>query len=103
MKDKNYFRANVMMAVELEWEDGYRHWIDCKGSELKDTINNAIKYGDKYLSDIDFCTKQDDEWVKKVLNHAMLNWTKNLDWCKARGLTNLDDLIDYIIDNRLVA
>lgn len=102
-KDKKYFNENVIMAVELEWEDGYRQWITCTGSNMKDTINDATKYGDKYLSDIDFCTKQDDEWVKKVLNHAMLNWTKNYDWCKKHNLSSLDALVDYIIDNKLVA
>ncbi len=101
-RDKKYFNENVIMAVEVEYEMGGRNWSTMKGSEVKDFCNRTYEFGD-YISDIDFCTKQDDEWVKKVLNHAMLNWTKNYDWCKKHNLSSLDALIDYIIDNKLVA
>lgn len=102
-KDKKYFNENVIMAVEIEHDAYGRHWSQMKGSE----VNAYCKmYEDDEMcgiSDIDYACKQTDEWCKKVLNHAMLNWTKNYDWCKKHNLSSLDALIDYIIDNKLVA
>ena len=101
-KDKKYFNENVMMAVEVEYEMGGRNWTTMKRTEVKNFCNHTYELGD-YISDIDFACKQEDSWVKKVLNHAMLNWTKNQNWCKKHSLSSLDALIDYIIDNKLVA
>ena len=102
MKDNKYFDAHVTMAVEIEFEDGGRFWTEVKGSELKDYCNKIYERGD-YVSDIDFCSKQEDKWVRNVLNHAYYNWFENREWWKARKLTSLNDVVKYIIDNKLVA
>ena len=96
-----YFEANVNMAVEVEYEVGGRHWSVMKGDKVKAFCDNLDE--DEYLSDIDYATKQDDPWVRKVLNTAMYNWVNNQKWWKAKNFTCFDDVVDHIIKNKLVA
>lgn len=102
MKDSKYFEEHVNMAVEIEYEYGGRNWYTMKGSEVK-SFCDSYEDSEDGVSDIDYATKQDDEWVRKVLNAAYYNWMHNLDWCKSKGIHSLWTLVDYIIDNRLVA
>ena len=86
---REYFKENVTMAVEIEWDDGYRHWVDCKGSEVDDIVKGNLRSG-QYISDIDFCTKQYDEKVKNFLNFVFYNFYHNPNF---KG-KSLDDVLD---------
>ena len=103
MKNREYFEANVVMAVEIEYEYGGRNWNSMKGSEVKAYCDEQESFGN-FISDIDYCTKQDDEWCRKVLNTAYYNWEHNRTWWNdTLKLTSLWELTNYIIDNGLVA
>ena len=99
LKNREYFDANVNMSVELEYEMGGRNWFTMKGSEVKEFCD---RHSDE-ISDIDFACKQDNAWVKKVLNTAYYNWSKNMPWVRKQNITSLWALVDFIIDNNLVA
>lgn len=99
LKNREYFDANVNMSVELEYEMGGRNWYTMKGSEVKEFCDRNADS----ISDIDFACKQDNEWVKKVLNTAYYNWMHNKQWWQSKKLTSLWAVVDYIIDNNLVA
>ena len=101
-KDKKYFDDNVILGVEVEYEDGGRNWTNMRGSEVKAYCDKVVARGD-YISDIDYVCKQEDDWVRKVLNTAEYNWSKNFEWVKSKGITSLWALVDYIIERGVVA
>ena len=101
-KNREYFDNNVIMGVEVEYADGGRCWENMKGSEVKVYCEKVRQRGN-YISDIDYVCKQTDAWVRKVLNTAEYNWSNNWDWVQKKGFTSLYALVDYIIDNQLVA
>lgn len=103
MKNREYFEQHVVMAVEVEMEYGGRYWNSMPGSKVREYCERIANREDAYVSDLDYSCKQDDEWVRRVLNTADYNWRKNSEWCKSRNLTSLQKVICYIIDNRLVA
>ena len=90
MMTRDYYNDNVDMAVEFEYEDGYRYWKTFKGLEMHDGINAEIEDGKVYLSDIDLCTKQSDDKVRAFLNFVEYNCRYNP---KFKGM-NLYDLMD---------
>ena len=102
MKDMAYFSDNVMYAIEVEYEDGGRMWERSVGYNLKDTLDEIKNRDGESLSDIDYCTHQPDEWCRKVLNIAHINFFKNMDWCKGNKLGSLDDVIRFVVSNGLV-
>ena len=102
MKDNKYFDNNVMMVVEIEFENGGRHRETMRGAEVDKYLDNHCQDGYAYFSDCDYCTTQPDDWCRKVLNTAYLNWTKNFDWVKKQGVCSLWELVTWIIDRQLV-
>lgn len=102
MMTKDFFENNVIVAVEVEYDMGGRCWHTMKGSEVREYCDRVEQAGDS-ISDIDYCTKQNNAWCRKVLNAAYKNFYDNRDWCRKWGLKSLDDVIDFIIDNKLVA
>lgn len=89
---KEFFDANVIMAVEIEYDFGGRHWTEMKGSEVQDFLNNLGE--SEGLSDIDYCTKQENPEIKEILDqgYKMFN--------EARGTgkyKNIDEAIDEAI------
>lgn len=102
MKDNKYFNDNVMMAVEIEYEDGGRFWETMRGADVDAYLDKRCREGYAYFSDCDYCTKQPDEWCRNVLNTADLNWTKNLAWVKKQGIHSFSELVSWIIDRQLV-
>ena len=99
---KEYFEEHVNFAVEVEYETGGRNWQVVKGVKELHKVCEFIK---DILSDIDYCTDQDDPFCRKVLNLAWLNWHSNYEWCKQHieGCHCLDDVINFILDNNLAA
>ena len=100
-KDRAYFNDNVMYAVEVEYDGGGRQWERSVGYNLKDTLDDIESREGESLSDIDCCTHQPDDWCKRVLNVAHLNFTRNWEWCKSRGMKSLDDVVEYVIAKEL--
>ena len=101
MKDRKYFEEHVIMAVELDGDYG-KHWSTMRGVEVKDFLDRMVDGETTYFSDLDYCTKQEDEWVRKVLNTAEYNWWHNRDWIKKVEIHSLWDLVEYIVDHGLV-
>lgn len=99
MKNKEYFNDNVVMAIEVEYEDGGKEWHTKDGWMVDRFCERVLQCGD-FISDIDYSTTQRDDWCRKVLNLADYNWRNNQDWCRKMEFKSLDDLIDWIIDNR---
>lgn len=100
--DKNYFEANVVFAVEVEFEIGGRNWRTVVGQKaLDEYLNRLNEFDDMWLSDIDYASKQPDKKVRKVLNTAWYNFRNNSEWCKKHGLTSLWSVVDYIIEENL--
>ena len=97
---REQFNSVVIMAVEIEAEDGHRFWETMTADEVDAYIDKWIDLG-YYFSDCDYCTKQTDATVRKILNLADLNWFKNHEWCKANGLDSFDKVIDYILEKGL--
>ena len=104
MKDAKYFEENVNMIVEVEYESGGKSRQAMKGVEVKPYLDKVVDNKETYFSDCDYSTKQDDEWVRKVLNTADYNWRHNRKWwMDDLKFTSLGQLVDYIIDHKLVA
>ena len=101
-KDKKYFDDNVIYGVEVEYDDGYRLWKQVVGYNLKSVLDDIEAREDEGLSDVDYSTHQPDEWCRKVLNTANLNFFKNQTWCKKHNLKSFDEVINYIIEKQLV-
>ena len=99
---RDFFENNVIVAVEVEYDMGGRCWHTMKGAEVKAYCDGVKKRGD-FISDVDYCAKQNNAWCRRVLNAAHKNWHDNRDWCKRWKLNSLDAVIDFIIDNNLVA
>lgn len=97
MSNKQYFEENVVWAVEADY--GYRYWDTVKG---KKELDAWCERHEDALSDLDYACKQDDPFVRKVLNAADYNFRNNLEWCKSKGLTWFGSVVDYILDNNLV-
>lgn len=95
--DRKVFNNEVVYAVELEYEMGGRSWKDVKGKDL----NKFLELHKGELSDLDFNCHQDNEEVKRVLNLAHINWYKNHEWVAKRDIHSFDDLVDYILNNKL--
>lgn len=66
--NRQYFAENVIMAVEIESDSYGRHWTTMKNSEIDRYLENLSE--DEGLSDIDYCTKQEDPEIAKVLEEA---------------------------------
>ena len=89
---KEFFDANVIMAVEIEYDCGGRHWTEMKGSEVQDFINNLGE--SEGLSDIDYCTKQENPEIKEILDQGY----KMFDEARGTGkYKNIDEAIDEAI------
>lgn len=87
--NKKYFEENVIMAIELETDYG-RHWVTKVGSEVSEYLDS---HKDE-LSDIDYCTTQDDPEIQKVLDAANEIWR---DKEKSEGFSNFDKVIDSLL------
>lgn len=89
---KEFFDANVIMAVEIEYDFGGRHWTEMKGSDVQDFLNNLGE--SEGLSDIDYCTKQENSEIKEILDQGY----KMFDEARGTGkYKNLDEAIDEAI------
>lgn len=107
MTAKEYFDSHVLEVVEIEYKDGGRFWTEPMTSDEADSyIRRNCKSdvnldSDMYLSDRDFCSKQKDKFVQRVIDLAHLNWFKNDAWCKRNNLTSYWKVIDFILENEL--
>ena len=102
MTAREYFDANVIIAVEVEYAEGGRDWSYYKGlAKAEEGIELIQEYGD-YLSDFDYASKTRQEpFIKRVLELADLNFWKNPDWVLRNNLKSYDDVIYFILDNEL--
>lgn len=66
--NRQYFAENVIMAVEIESDSYGRHWTTMKNGEINGYLERLAE--DEGLSDIDYCTKQEDPEIAKVLEEA---------------------------------
>lgn len=92
--NKQYFEQNVMMAIEVEYVDGGRCWHTKKGSEVRAYLDRLDQDENRYLSDIDYCSKQDDPEIGKIIDTAISIWT---DREKSAGFKSLDEVIDSLL------
>lgn len=91
---KEYFEQNVIMAVEVEYEGGGRCWHTMKGSEVKEYLDKLEQDEYRFLSDIDYCSKQNDPEIGKIIDAAIEIWR---DKEKSAKFKNLDDVIDSLL------
>ena len=96
--DKKYFDENVIMAVEVEYEGGGRCWHTMKGSEVKRYLDRLEHDEERYLSDIDYCSKQDDPEIGKIIDAAIKIWTnrEKVD----TGFKSLDEVINSLLTEK---
>lgn len=88
---KSDFEKRVVMAVEFECEDGHRIWKEVVGvANLDAFIEENLKHG-FYLSDIDYCTRQDDD-IRVFLDNA---WEK---FRESSEFGSLDATIDSMLE-----
>ena len=100
--NKEYFEANVVFVIEVEYEMGGRNRQTVTGvAEFNKVTDFLTKQNDLIISDIDYAAKQPDEKVRKLLNTAWYNFQNNRDWCKQHNLTSLYAVVGYIVDNYL--
>ena len=71
---KEYFEANVMMAVEVKYETGGRYWKTVKGSEFLAYIEEVDNDDCMCVSDVDYDTKQEDPQIQEFLEKAYNTW-----------------------------
>lgn len=90
---KEFFEANVIMAVEVEYEDGGRIWKTMSGSEVRSFCENIKNCG---ISDIDYCTDQRDPEVQKVIDAATKIWS---DKGPRDHFKSFDAVIDFLLNN----
>ena len=101
MTAREYFDANVNYAVEIEYCDGSREWLTYHGEDaLREALGFFTACNDCAISDVDYGS-QEDKFCDRVINLAILNWTKNRDWWQKNKLKSLDDVIVFILDNEL--
>ena len=104
MTAREYFDANVVIAVEVEFADDHsRHWYYQNGIDSAEVLIESVTEAGDYLSDFDYASKerQTDKFVKRVLALADLNFWKNPDWVTRNNLKSYDDVIYFILDNEL--
>lgn len=65
---KEFFFENVVMSVEIESDSYGRHWTCMKNSEIDGYLKRLAD--DEGLSDIDYCMKQEDPEIEKILKEA---------------------------------
>lgn len=92
---KEYFKANVIMAVEIEYDGGGRRWREIKCSNLRAYLDKIAKSEDKCISDIDYCTEQEDAGVKEIIDKATEIW---MDSEKRKGFKSYDEVIDSLLE-----
>ena len=102
MTAREYFDEHVVIAVEVEFQEGGREWYYEKGiDKAEQLIESVQEYGD-YLSDFDYASKSRQEpFIKRVLNLADLNFWKNKTWMERNKLDSYDDVVYFILDNEL--
>lgn len=98
--NKEYFDSHVIMAVEIEYEMGGRNWYTMKGTEV-DSFCKSYEDSEDCISDIDFCSKQEDDWCRKVLDFAEDSWFNNRELVNRANVDNLWDFVDYVIEHEL--
>lgn len=89
---KKEFDAEVIMAVEIEYEDGGRNWYTMHSAEVKPFIDARVATGD-YLSDIDYSSQQEPE-VREILDKA---WEIFMQDSKKFG--SFDKAIDSLLED----
>lgn len=90
--NRQYFAENVIMAVEIESDSYGRHWTTMKNSEVDRYLENLSE--DEGLSDIDYCTRQEDPEIGKVLEKAY----KIFDESRGTGKFNsISEAIDMVL------
>jgi len=89
---REFFDNNAIMVVEVEYEDGGRFRNIMKGSEVKAYIDNLSS--DEYVSDIDYCARQDNREIAEILDKA---WKLLSD--KSYNFKSLEDAINSLMDN----
>lgn len=94
--NKKYFEENVIMAIEVEYEGGGRCWREVKGSEVEAFLDAIDKDEERFLSDIDYCTKQADTAIAEVLEKAY----KAFDEARGTGkFKNIREAIDMFLED----
>ena len=88
---KEFFDANVIMAVEVDGFMG-KHWTEMKASKIQSYIDNLGE--DEGLSDIDYCTKQEDPEIQQILDKANEIW---MDADQRKKFKNFDEVIDSLL------
>lgn len=89
---KKEFNNLVVMAVEVEYEDGGRVWRTMSGDEVKAFCDKVRKSSDKFISDIDYCAEQCDD-VQKVLDEAYKMFREN------SAFKSLEAAINYLLED----
>ena len=102
-KAREYFYNNVILAVEVEFAEGGREWFEVKGADEEQKLMESIVEAGDYISDSDFATDshQVDNFVKRVIKLASLNWWENREWWQRNNLKSYWEVIDFILDNEL--
>ena len=90
---KEFFDAKVTMAVEIEYDFGGREWRTMRGEDVQAFINKLEE--DESLSDIDYCTQQENPEIQKILDQANEIW---MDSDKRKNFKNFDEAIDSLLE-----
>lgn len=85
---REFFDNNVIIAVEVEYKDGGRYWTQMHDSEVKEFCDRVREAGD-FISDIDYCTKQESTEVREFLDSCYEEWFKG-----DHKFKSLDELIN---------
>ena len=101
MTAREYFDANVIIAIEVERADDHgREWYYEKGvDKAEQLIESVQEYGD-YLSDFDYASKTRQEpFIKRILELANTIMAGNNN--RKSKLDSYDDVVYFILDNEL--
>ena len=88
---REFFDNNVIMAVEIDGFMG-KHWTEMKCSEIQDYLDRLDE--NEGLSDIDYCTKQEDPEIQKILDKATEIW---MDSDQRKKFKSFDEAINSLL------
>ena len=91
--NKKYFEQNVIMAVEVEYEDGGRCWHTMKGSEVQAYLDSLDQMDGVYLSDVDYAGKQEVPEIRAILDKAWEVFMNDV-----KGFGSYDKAIDSLLE-----
>ena len=88
---REYFEANVIMAVEVEYDGGGRSWRMMPGKDVRRFCENVRNCG---ISDIDYAAEQDDPEIQKIIDEARAIW---MDSERRVGFKSYDEAINSLL------